>query len=130
MFPPERFDSYTIPPPDWVDAQNHTIIEVQKDSKKLCLITNCISLGFILYTTYYSEGEGSALYLRLLSDLSSALLPFSAFKNQNASRPSEHPPVRGEKMQKSLGVITGCKGESSSWHLNGFPDGSTIGSTV
>ena len=44
-------------------------------------------------------------------------------KNQNASRPSEHPPVRGEKMSKRLGWIKGCKYKTSSWHLNGFPDG-------
>ena len=30
-------------------------------------------------------------------------------KNQNAPRPSEHPPVRGEKMSKRLGGIKGCK---------------------
>ena len=28
---------------------------------------------------------------------------------QNAPRPSEHPPVRGEKMSKRLGGIKGCK---------------------
>ena len=52
-------------------------------------------------------------------------------KNQNAPRPSEHPPVRGEKMSKRLGGIKGSKYKTSSWHLNGFPDGSNIiGSTV
>ena len=30
-------------------------------------------------------------------------------KNPNAPRPSEHPPVRGEKMSKRLGGIKGCK---------------------
>ena len=30
-------------------------------------------------------------------------------KNQNAPRPSEHPPVRGENMSKRLGGIKGCK---------------------
>ena len=30
-------------------------------------------------------------------------------KNQNAPSPSEHPPVRGEKMSKRLGGIKGCK---------------------
>ena len=50
-------------------------------------------------------------------------------KNQNAPRP-EHPPVRGEKMSKRLGGIKGCKYKTSSWHLNGFPDGNNIGSTV
>ena len=51
-------------------------------------------------------------------------------KNQNAPRPSEHPPVRGKKMSKRLGGIIGCKHKTSSWHLNGFPYGDNIGSTV
>ena len=36
---------------------------------------------------------------------------------------------RGE-MSKRLGGIIGCKYKTSSWHVNGFPDGSNIGSTV
>ena len=55
---------------------------------------------------------------------------YSLKKNQKAPRPSEHPPVRGEKMTKRLGGIKGCKYKTSSWHLNGFPDGNNIGSTV
>ena len=51
-------------------------------------------------------------------------------KNQNAPRPSEHPSAKGEKMSKRLDGITGCKYKTSSWHLNGFPDGNNIGSTV
>ena len=51
-------------------------------------------------------------------------------KNQNAPGPSEYPPVRGENMSKRLGGIKGCKYKTSSWHLNGFPDGNNIGSTV
>ena len=48
-------------------------------------------------------------------------------KNQNAPRPSEHPPVRGGKLSKRLvGGIIGCKYKTSSWHLNGFPDGNNI----
>ena len=35
-------------------------------------------------------------------------------KNLNASRPSEHLPVRGE-MLKRLGGIIGCKYKTSSW---------------
>ena len=34
-------------------------------------------------------------------------------KNQNAPRPSEHPPVRGGKMSKRLGGIIGCKYKTS-----------------
>ena len=47
-------------------------------------------------------------------------------ESQNASRLSEHPPVRGEKMSKRLGGIIGCRHKTSSWHLNGFPYGSNI----
>ena len=46
-------------------------------------------------------------------------------KNLNASRPYEHPPVRGENVENVLGGIIGCKYKTSSCHLNGFPDGST-----
>ena len=51
-------------------------------------------------------------------------------KNQNAPRPSAHPPVRGGKMSKRLGGIKGCKYKTSVWHLNGFPDVNNIGPTV
>ena len=37
-------------------------------------------------------------------------------------------PQSGGKMSKRLGEITGCKYQTSSWHLNGFPDGNNIGS--
>ena len=50
-------------------------------------------------------------------------------KYMNASRPSEHPSVRG-KMSKRLGGIIDCKDQTCSWHLNGFPGGSNIGLTV
>ena len=55
---------------------------------------------------------------------------FCLKKNQNAPRPSEHPPVKGKNVKRS-GEIIGCKYKTSSWHLNGFPYyGSNIGSTV
>ena len=38
-------------------------------------------------------------------------------KNQNAPRPSEHPPVRGEKMSKRLGGIKGCKLFPPDWGM-------------
>ena len=34
------------------------------------------------------------------------------------------------KMSKRLSGIIGCRDQTSSCHLNGFPDGSNIGSTV
>ena len=39
-------------------------------------------------------------------------------KNQNAPRPSEHPPIRGEKMSKRLGGIKGCKYKTSCFKKN------------
>ena len=40
-------------------------------------------------------------------------------------------PRSGGEMSKRLGGIIGCKKyETSSWHLNGFSDGSDIGSTA
>ena len=33
-------------------------------------------------------------------------------------------------MSKRLGGVIGCKDKTSSWRLNGFRDGSDIGSTV
>ena len=44
-------------------------------------------------------------------------------KDLNASRPTEYPSVRGEKMSKRSGGIMGCKEQTSSCHFNGFPDG-------
>ena len=64
-------------------------------------------------------------------DLGTIVFTANLKKNQNAPRPSEHPPVRGERMSKRLSEIKGaCKYKTSSWHLNGFPDGNNIGSTV
>ena len=64
-------------------------------------------------------------------DIVPGTVPYVLFKeNQNAPRPSEHPPLRGGEMSKRLGGIKGCKYKTSSWHLNGFPDGNNIGSTV
>ena len=38
--------------------------------------------------------------------------------------------LEAKKMSKRLGGIKGCNYKTSSWHLNGFRDGSNIGSTV
>ena len=52
-------------------------------------------------------------------------------KNLNASRPSEHPPVKGGGYVKTFRWDhIGCKDKTSSWHLIGFPVGSNIGSAV
>ena len=64
----------------------------------------------------YSRVEGEYLVSIKSTTCSAIYLK----KNQNAPRPSEHPPVRGEKMSKHLGGIKGCKYKTSSWHLNGF----------
>ena len=39
-------------------------------------------------------------------------------------------PQSGGKMSKRLGGIVGCKYETSSWHLDEFPDGSNIEATI
>ena len=39
-------------------------------------------------------------------------------------------PQSGGKMSKRLSGTIGCKGKTSSWYLNGFPDGSNIDSTT
>ena len=65
------------------------------------------------------------------TELCSAFIQYCLKKTQNAPRPSEHPPASGGKMSKRLiGWIKGCKYKTSSWYLNGFPDGNNIGSTV
>ena len=54
----------------------------------------------------------SYMYYTILSSLAFVFLSFLPCflkKNQNAPRPSEHPPIRGEKMSKRLGGIKGCK---------------------
>ena len=38
--------------------------------------------------------------------------------------------TQGKKKSKRLVGIIGCKDETFSWHSNGFPDCSNIGSTV
>ena len=84
---------------------------------------------FILFITTVVHSEQN--FLRFTSQLKLKILAWYSIlkKHLNTSRPSEHPPVRG-KMSKRLGGIMGCKDKTSSWHLNGFPDGSKIGSTV
>ena len=68
-------------------------------------------------------GAGTQIYLLIFKNI---FVFWCLKKKLNALRPSEHPPVRG-KMSKHLGGIIGCKYKTSSWHLNGFPDGSNIG---
>ena len=52
-------------------------------------------------------------------------------KNQNAPRPSEHPPVKGENVKTFRWDHRLQRHETSSWHLNGFPMVVTlIGSTI
>ena len=51
-------------------------------------------------------------------------------KSERIYRPSEHPPVKGEKMPFFFRWDHRLQRQTSSWHLNGFRDGSIIGSTV
>ena len=71
--------------------------------------------------------DGTIIVYYYYSTLLTMYYNVSSKNNQNAPRPSEHPPVGGEKMSKRLGGIKGCKYKTSSWHLNGFPDGNNIG---
>ena len=52
-------------------------------------------------------------------------------KNLNAPRPSEHPlpSSEGGKKVKTFRSDHRLQRQISSWHLNGFPDGSNIGRT-
>ena len=65
------------------------------------------------------------------------MLPFSGVmfvlflkKNMHTSKPFDRLLSLGEKMSKRLGGDIGRKNKNSPWHIIGFPDGSSIGSTV
>ena len=65
--------------------------------------------------------------------LGSIYVPFTATslkENLNASRPSEHPPVRGGNIKTLGGIVLDLKIQNLFIDLNGLPDGSNIGSTV
>ena len=56
---------------------------------------------------------------------------FRAVPSQNGDKYVTSPPPQSLNLSsKRLDGITGCKYKTSSWHLNGFPDGNNIGSTV
>ena len=85
-----------------------------------------------MLTTFLAARKEVFSYLSLASGASvtKPLYLSCLKKNQSTPRPSEHPPVMGEKMSKRLGGIKGCKYKTSSWHLDRFPDADNIGSTV
>ena len=89
----------------------------------------CFLVGREVTTTYILYFERIKINKSIFVALS-YLFSYFLKKNQNAPRRSEHPPVKGGEMSKRLGGIEGCKYKTSSWHLNGFPDGNNIGSTV
>ena len=70
---------------------------------------------------------------KLLYSIGDCLIELSRYcmgclkKNLNASRPYKHPAIRRENV---VGGIKGREYKTSWWHLDGFPDGSNIGSTV
>ena len=58
---------------------------------------------------------------------SNCLLPeCEVFKEKSERLDLLSIPQSGGKMSKHLGGIIGCRYKTSSWHLNGFPDGSNI----
>ena len=77
--------------------------------------------------------KGPRMRTKLLYSIGDCFIELSRYcmgclnKNLNASRPYKHPSIRGENI---VGGIKGCEYKTSRWHLNGFPDGSNIGSTV
>ena len=106
----------TFPPPNrgMLRRSRCALIFLKKQNQ--CSTSSSI-IVVILYYYVGCKNKATTCYLK---------------KNQNESRPSEHPLVRGEK--NVLGWIKGCKYETckyktSSWHLNGFRDGNNIGST-
>ena len=76
--------------------------------------------------TYFPNQKGEICKSRQAG----ALQYYFLKKSQNAPRPSEHPPVRGGGRSQRLGGIKGCKYKTSSWHINGFPEGNNFSSTV
>ena len=62
--------------------------------------------------------------------LGTNLRAFFLKKNLNAHLDLLSIPQLGRKRQKRSGGIIGCKYKTSSWHLDGFPEGSLIGSTL
>ena len=68
-------------------------------------------------------------FMGSLRVFASYLLSFLAFafcilkRSLNASRPSEHPPVRGKNIKTILCGVIGYKDKTSPWYSNGFPDG-------
>ena len=63
-------------------------------------VTGWLAVGTVIQKSLYRM----SFYLFLTYAI------YYVFKeNQNTPRPSEHPPVMGEKMSKRLGGIKGCK---------------------
>ena len=104
----------------------------------MCTVLYCTVLYCtVLYCTvlYCSTVATNALNVRNIinNNNNCSTVTFGSFitatlclkKNQNAPRPSEHTPVRGDTMSKRLGGIKGCKYKTSSW-----PDANNIGSTT
>ena len=73
----------------------------------------CLSLGTRIYfdTNLCLQQQTQYHEINHLSESSIESLK----KNQNAPRPSEHPPVRGKMSKRLDGIIIGCKYKTSSW---------------
>ena len=98
-------------------VHRHRTSKPQGSTKRVLpwqVTTNQLICASLSHTHYYWY-ERAFIYLK---------------RNLNASRPYEHPPVLREKMSIRLGGIIACKDKTSSWYLNGFPDGSNIGSST
>ena len=89
--------------------------------------TCCVKLTIVAHLSFSERIAIANLSFFIKIDARGKFISICLKKNQNAPRPSEHPPVRGGEMSKRIGGIKGCKYQTSSWHLNGFLDGNNIG---
>ena len=66
--------------------------------------------SLLLFHTQADSGAYSRAPFLQLSEPTGGFFPVRVFKeNLNASRPSEHPPVRGKNVKTRLGGTIGCK---------------------
>ena len=84
-------------------------------SCSFCTVVRLVKLAFLEIRAFekcFVVGPQHGIHVFALSSFSVALY-FRLKKNQNALRPSEHPPVRGGKMSERLGGVKDCKYKTS-----------------
>ena len=105
-----------------ISLHENSINQIDGDQCKLCSIKNSFSPIYHFDLTVCEKPSNTSCFFRSIS---------LKRPNLNVSRPSEHPTQQGEKT-KTLSTWDHRlqKDKIFSWHLNGCPDGSKIGSTV